>query len=101
MNILEFTRRFPTEKSCRNYLKEVRQENGIKCKTCNIETDHYWLENIEKFQCSICKSRTNLRHGTLMEKSKVPVRTWFMCIHLMTTTVTFPVFEAFPFLRHC
>jgi hypothetical protein len=91
MNILEFTKRFPTEQSCRNYLKEVRQKHGIICdnkidgKICgNIK--HYWLDKIEKFQCSECNSRTNLRHGTLMEKSKVPVQTWFMCIHLMTTT---------------
>lgn len=59
---------------------------GITCKTCGCQTKHFYLENIEKFQCSICNSRNNLRTTTIMEKSKVPVHTWFMCIHLMTTT---------------
>jgi hypothetical protein len=86
MNILEFNKRFPTEESCRNYLREVREKQGITCKKCNEVTNHWWLEKIEKFQCAQCDSRTNLRHGTIMEKSKVPVQTWFMCIHLMTTT---------------
>ena len=86
MNILQFTTRFTDEQSCRNYLKELREKQGIKCKSCNEITKHWWLEDIEKFQCSVCNSRTNLRFGTIMEKSKVPVQTWFMCIHLMTTT---------------
>lgn len=86
MNILEFTQRFPDEKSCRNYLKDLRVSYGITCPKCETHTRHFYLSTTEKFQCSVCDSRTNLRKGTIMEKSKVPVHTWFMCIHLMTTT---------------
>jgi hypothetical protein len=86
MNLLEFTRRFPDEKICKNHLKEVREKEGIICKNCGVETKHWWLENVQKFQCSECNSRTNLKSGTMMEKSKVPLQIWFMCIHLMTST---------------
>jgi hypothetical protein len=44
------------------------------------------MERMQKWECASCKSRTNLRSGTIMEKSKLPVRTWFMTIHLMTST---------------
>src|SRR5665213_575568 len=86
MNILQFTQRFPDEQSCRTYLKTQRQKQGITCPKCKRKTKHYWLNKVEKFQCAHCETRTNLRKGTLMEKSKVPVRIWFIVIHLMTTT---------------
>ena len=86
MNILEFNKNFPTEKSCIDYLKDLRLSQGITCKKCNRETKHWWLENIQKFQCGVCDSRTNIKSGTIMEKSKISLQIWFMCIHLMTTT---------------
>jgi transposase-like protein len=85
MNLLEFNKRFPTEESCKIHLKELREKDGIECKRCGDITKHYWLEGVEKFQCSKCKSRTNLKTGTIMENSKVPMLKWFMCIHLMTS----------------
>jgi hypothetical protein len=87
MNILNFNDRFPTEKSCRIYLQEKREQEGIVCKICGGEK-HYWLANQSLWRCANpeCKACTNLRAGTIMEKSHIPVRTWFMCIHLLTTT---------------
>ena len=92
MNLLEFSKRFPDEKSCRNHIKTLRESRGITCDNKNTTTGekcgctkHYWLEKIEKFQCSECNSRTNLKSGTILENSKVDFRTWFMCIHLMTS----------------
>lgn len=84
MNIFNFTNAFPTELSCRNYLKEKRELQGITCKRCGCQK-HYWLKSKQLWKCSQCDSWTNLRSGTMMMKSKIPVRTWFMCIHLMTS----------------
>lgn len=84
MNILSFGDRFPNEQSCRNYLKKKREQQGIRCKHCG-STKRYWLAEDEFWQCANCESRTSLRSGTMMMKSKLPVRTWFMCIHLMTS----------------
>jgi hypothetical protein len=86
MNILDFNRKFPTEKSCINYLKDLRLNQGIVCDNCNTITKHWWLDKINKFQCGVCNSRTNIKSGTIMEKSKITLQVWFMCIHLMTTT---------------
>lgn len=86
MNILEFTKKFSDEQSCVIYLKDLREKQGISCKKCECVTKHWWLDKIQKFQCSKCNSRTNLTSGTMMYKSKIPLTLWFMCIHLMTTT---------------
>ncbi|HSZ32371.1 MAG TPA: IS1595 family transposase [Puia sp.] len=85
MNILSFGSRFPNEQSCRNYLKKKREQEGITCKHCGSKK-HYWLGSKEFWKCADCGSKTNLRAGTIMVKSKIPVRTWFMCVHLMTST---------------
>lgn len=85
MNLLNFYTRFPDENSCRNYLKDRREEEGITCKHCAGQK-HYWIESIGKWRCASCKSTTNLRAGTIMEKSKLPVKVWFMAIHLITST---------------
>lgn len=71
MNTLEFNKRFPNEQSCVIYLKEKREKQGITCKKCQCVTKHWWLNEIQKFQCSICDSRTNLKSGTMMFKSKI------------------------------
>jgi transposase-like protein len=84
MNILSFNNRFPDEQSCRDYLKQKREDQGLICKRCG-SMKHYWFESRELWKCSECGSWTNLRANTIMHKSKVPVRTWFLCIHLMTS----------------
>ena len=85
MNFIQFNQRFPDEQSCKDYLKNLREEQGISCKNCGV-TRHFYLEKIEKFQCSVCNSRTNLKVGTIMESTQVSLHRWFMCIHLMTST---------------
>lgn len=85
MNLLNFGERFPDEETCRLYLKGQRENQGITCKKCGCEK-HYWFEKMEIWKCAECSTRMSLRSGTIMEKSHIPVRTWFMCIHLMTST---------------
>ncbi len=85
MNILEFNQKFPNENACKEYLVDLRLKQGITCKECKTQTKHYYLKSIEKFKCSKCNSRTNLKAGTIMEQSKVSLQKWFMTIHLMTS----------------
>ena len=93
MNLLDFSTRFKDEESCRAYLKEKREAEGVICKKCGSK-DHYWLATLNCWKCKSCGTWTNLRKGTIMEKSKLPVRTWFMCIHLMTSiTKSFSALE--------
>jgi len=85
MNLLDFNSRFPSENFCRLYLKAKRENDGVCCKQCGSKK-HYWFDRMMIWKCAQCGSRINLRAGTIMEKSHIPVRIWFMCIHLMTST---------------
>lgn len=85
MTILEFSKRFPTEASCRLHFKAVRDKAGVVCKKCK-HTDHYWLQNKEQYQCKSCGFRTTLRSGTVMEDSKLPFMKWYMAMIFMSAT---------------
>ena len=93
MNLIKFIESFPDESSCRIKFKEFRDEQGVICRKCG-NTDHYWLQTIEKYECKKCKTRTSLRSGTVMQESKLPFRHWFIAIHLLTgTKKTFSALE--------
>ncbi len=85
MNLLDFNKRFPDEETCEGYLKEKREEEGLVCEKCH-QSKFYWLQTMKLWKCANCSTRMNLKAGTLMEKTKIPLRTWFLVIHLMTTT---------------
>ena len=85
MNILQFNERYPDEASCIHYLKEQREREGVICKKCNSR-DHYWLNSLNMFQCKHCEFRTGLKNGTIMENSKLPLRTWLLAMTLVSAT---------------
>jgi hypothetical protein len=87
MNLLDFNKRFPTEESCEAYLKLKREEEGIVCEKCH-GAKHYWTKTIKVWKCANCGTRVSLKAGTLMEKTHIPLMTWFAVIHLMTATKT-------------
>lgn len=86
MKFDEFRLKFPTEESCIIHLRDSRIEEGICCKRCKEITDHYWLKSVLKFQCKICKSRTNLKAGTLYQDSNMSLKIWYEVEFLMTST---------------
>lgn len=86
MNITDFINHFPDEESCEIYLKEHREKSGIRCKSCQRITKHYWFSGGKFFECSCCRRRSSLKSGTVMEKSKLPLHTWLLAFMLMAAT---------------
>ena len=85
MTINEFMERFSDEKTCKEYLKDIRIKSGVRCKKCGCKK-HYWLAGKMQFQCSECNFRTTLKSGTVMENSRLPFRKWFLIMLFMTCT---------------
>ena len=85
MSIIDFVSRFPDETSCKQKFKEYREEVGVVCSKCGGK-DHYWKRDKEQWECKNCKTRTTLKSGTVMHKSKLPFRYWFITMHLLTST---------------
>lgn len=85
MNLINFIEEYPDEASCKRKFKEYRDEVGVACSKCE-GTVHYWKQDKEQYECKKCKTRTTLRSGTVMHKSKLPYRHWFIAMHLLTST---------------
>lgn len=86
MNIIEFINHFPNEESCEIILKAYRQKAGVYCKTCKGFPKHYWYSGRKVFECSVCRRRTSLKAGTVMESSNLSLHTWFTAFLLMSAT---------------
>ena len=85
MSLIDFISEFPDEESCKQKFKEYRDEVGVVCSSCEGK-EHYWKRDKEQYECKSCKTRTTLKSGTVMHKSKLPFRYWFITMHLLTST---------------
>ena len=85
MNLIDFITTFPDEESCKQKFKEYRENVGVVCLKCE-HTKHYWKSDKEQFECKRCGFRTTMKSGTVMHKSKLPYRYWFIAMHLLTST---------------
>lgn len=85
MSLLDFIEKFPDEASCKQKFKEYRDAVGVVCAKCGGK-EHYWKRDKEQYECKACNTRTTLKSGTVMHKSKLPYRYWFIAIHLLTAT---------------
>jgi transposase-like protein len=85
MKFIEFTKRFGDEAACKEYFKEFRLKQGLKCSKCGANNFH-WLEDYDRWQCRSCHKQKTLRGGTLLESSHLPYHYWIYAIYLMTNT---------------
>lgn len=85
MSLLSFIERFPDEESCKLEFKRIREEQGVICPKCGHK-EHYWLRHKDSYECKSCRSRMTLKSGTVMHKSQLPYRYWFIAMHLLTST---------------
>jgi predicted RNA-binding Zn-ribbon protein involved in translation (DUF1610 family) len=85
MNLIEFTEAYPDEASCQAKFKEYRDHVGVVCPKCGGKA-HYWKRDKASYECKECRHRQGLRANTVMHKSKLPFRYWFIAMHLLTST---------------
>ena len=85
MTLIDFVKEFPDEGSCKLKFKSYRDQVGIVCPKCGSK-EHYWKRDKESYECKRCKHRQGLRANTVMHKSKLPYRYWFIAMHLLTST---------------
>jgi len=85
MNLLNFTSQYPDEESCKSQWKLFRDKQGVTCPHCG-NSEHYWKNDKECYECKQCGKRQSLRANTVMHGSQLPFHYWFIAIHLLTST---------------
>lgn len=84
MNLFDFIERFPQEKDCLEYFISTREKAGIQCQICG-HNKHIWITALNQFECKKCKNHISIKSGTVMGNSKLPIKYWFIAIHLLTS----------------
>jgi hypothetical protein len=85
MTLIDFTLEYPDEASSKSKFKQYREHIGVVCPKCG-GVDHYWKRDKDSYECKLCRHRQGLRANTVMHKSKLPYRYWFIAMHLLTST---------------
>lgn len=94
-NLIEFSRRFASEKSCEEYLFIVRYPAGFICPKCGNGRG-WFLQGKRLIECPN-GHKISLTSGTVMHRTKQDLVTWFHAAYLLTTLT--PGFSALQFQR--
>ncbi len=84
-NLLEFSDRFKTDLDCKEYLCEIKWNEGFKCVKCN----HGAAQVHKDFSrtCNICGHRESATANTLFHKVRSGIRkAFFICFEMATST---------------
>lgn len=83
-SVADFDARFPDEEACAEALARHRWPDGFVCPECDGEG---WRLRSKRFtwECRACGKQTSVTAGTVMHRSKIPLRKWFLAAHLVVT----------------
>lgn len=82
--LAEFQARFADEKACHAYLAACRWPDGYRCLRCG-HAESFELPRRSLWQCKSCGHQTSVTAGTVMHRTRTPLREWFWAAYLVTT----------------
>lgn len=85
MSLLDFQAWFPDEESCYRLLLDRRWPNGFVCPKCGTQNATRLDSRGFTFACKDCGTQTSATAGTIMHRTKLPLRAWLCAAHLMAT----------------
>ena len=78
----EFEAWFDSEQACRDYVARIRWPNGFVCPRCG--GGPAWQAKRNRLVCSGCGYQGSLTAGTIFERTRKPLRTWFRAMWWVT-----------------
>jgi len=83
LSLAGFLERYGTEAACREALLRWRWPSGFVCPGCGYD-GHCRLQTRPVLQCHRCHRQTSATAGTIFAGSKLPLRSWFLALYLLT-----------------
>lgn len=80
----EFVKMFPDDTSCAYYLEKLRWPNGFFCPVCQTTTVP-WRQTRGRLVCPSCRHQSSVIAGTIMDKTRTSLTTWFEASWHVTT----------------
>jgi hypothetical protein len=85
MSRQEFEARFPNDAACAQHLVERRWPDGFVCPACGGRKGWALKRARPAWECAGCGRQTSVTAGTIMHRSHLPLRTWFLAAHIVAT----------------
>lgn len=83
-SLIELLTYFSDESKCEQYFQVNRWGDNIACPHCE-NSKVYRFSDKRRFKCANCRKIFTVRTGTIFEDSKLPLRKWFIALHLVTS----------------
>ncbi|MGA2519027.1 MAG: IS1595 family transposase [Thermodesulfobacteriota bacterium] len=83
VSLISLIKRYSDDNKCRDYLKALKWQDGVKCPRCGSEK----ISKIEKrhqFDCDECRYQFSVTAGSIFHDSHLPLWKWFLAVYLMT-----------------
>ena len=74
---------FPDNEACLAYLERLRWAEGFVCPACGAIGEP-WRQSRGRLTCRSCRHQTSVTAGTLFEKTRTPMTTWFAAAWYVT-----------------
>lgn len=85
-NLMQLFRAFPDEQAAIDHLTAIRWANGKFCPLCGNADEKRigTLTGTNTHKCYACRKRFSIKVGTIFQDTKLPLRTWFAAIWMIT-----------------
>ena len=84
VSLIEWQKRFGTERKCAQTLAKVRWPKGFQCPACG-GMKAYPIASRHLYQCAHCRHQVSITADTLFHATKIPLVKWFWAIYLMAS----------------
>src|SRR3712207_8069523 len=84
-SLREFEARFPDDRACARWLVAKRWPDGFRCPACGH--GHGWElgRGTLVIECAKCHRQTSVTAGTVLHRSHLPLKVWFLAAWLVAT----------------
>lgn len=79
-----FIKMFPDDAACMAFLMKLRWPEGFICSSCKTASTP-WHQTRNRLVCPICRHQTTVTAGTIFDKTRTPLTTWFEAAWHVTT----------------
>ena len=87
--MVEFIKRYGTEKACHKALIANRWPDGFCCPKCGCG-DGYWIKKRRSYECCDCGYQASATAGTVFHGTRTKIQKWFLAIYWMASTPKAP-----------
>ena len=89
VSLPDFFARYGSEEQCVAALRAMRWPDGFCCPRCDCAQHCVVGHGARRlFECQSCRQQTSLTAGTVLDSTKLPLRTWFLAIYLISQDKT-------------